>query len=83
MTNITRRREGSILNRRMQCCDHGAERHERTTVCTEQYHYPSEDYPCLCDGLAAGDEPCSTCGHPASKHVAMLQCLDCGCGEAA
>lgn len=39
-------------------------------VCEEVIHYPSEDYPCLCDRLLLDDagKICMECGHDARKH---------------
>jgi hypothetical protein len=40
------------------------------TICDVQIHYPSEDYPCLCDRLVAqADGACATCTHPVEKHI--------------
>lgn len=40
------------------------------TICEEVIHYPSEDYPCLCDRLVLDDlgRICMECGHDATMH---------------
>jgi len=41
-----------------------------TTICEEVIHYPSEDYPCLCEQLVVDDagKICLACEHDARKH---------------
>lgn len=57
------------------CCVHDEKSHVTITICEEQIHYPSEDYPCVCDQVlpdSAGK--CLTCGHKATKHTATRIC---------
>jgi hypothetical protein len=39
-------------------------------ICEEVIHYPSEDYPCLCERLVLDDsgKVCLECEHDARKH---------------
>jgi hypothetical protein len=38
-------------------------------------HYPSEDYPCLCENESAFEsETCAECQHPAAKHTRARVC---------
>ncbi|HSP17318.1 MAG TPA: hypothetical protein VLV78_21420 [Thermoanaerobaculia bacterium] len=57
-------------------CSHSDSEHHVVNVCEEVIHYPSEDYPCVCTGLSAGDKKsaCERCGHPASKHQNVRIC---------
>ena len=42
---------------------------EPATICHEVIHYPSEDYPCLCERLVLDEAGnCLECGHTAEKH---------------
>jgi len=40
------------------------------TICEEMIHYPSEDYPCLCERLVLDDSGkiCLQCGHDVTRH---------------
>ena len=57
----------------MTCCAHTENEHREVTVCQEQIHYPSEDYPCLCERMA-GENVCTTCGHKRESHVVKQMC---------
>jgi hypothetical protein len=57
-----------------RCCLHNEDEHAHVTVCMEQIHYPSEDYPCLCEGMAGGGAVCETCGHKQGSHVVKRIC---------
>jgi hypothetical protein len=39
-------------------------------ICEEVIHYPSEDYPCLCERLVLDEsgKVCVACEHDARKH---------------
>ena len=41
------------------------------TICEEVIHYPSEDYPCLCERLVLDDsgKTCLECEHDVRKHT--------------
>lgn len=43
-------------------------------ICHEVIHYPSEDYPCLCERLLLDDagKICMECGHDALKHTIVM-----------
>jgi len=56
------------------CCSHTEDEHHRVTICTEQIHYPSEDYPCLCEGMAGDGAVCPTCGHKRESHLTKRIC---------
>jgi hypothetical protein len=58
------------------CCKHSEEDHRVVNGCVEVIHYPSEDYPCVCESFDPDDavERCITCGHPASKHPTLRVC---------
>ncbi len=60
----------------MTCCEHSEQEHVVVSICDEQIHYPSEDYPCLCESFAAGGDgsACASCGHNAPAHVMMRLC---------
>lgn len=58
------------------CCSHADDEHEKANICTEQIHYPSEDYPCLCDGFVRdADGVCTACGHKSDKHAVTRRCV--------
>ena len=40
-------------------------------ICHEEIHFPSEDYPCLCDELFVDETGtiCLQCGHGVAKHA--------------
>ena len=42
-------------------------------ICEEVIHYPSEDYPCLCERLVLDDsgKTCRECEHDARKHTTV------------
>jgi hypothetical protein len=60
--------------RMTRCCPHNEDEHAHVTVCTEQIHYPSEDYPCLCDGIGGDEALCETCGHKRGSHIVERVC---------
>lgn len=66
------------------CCEHSPEEHHDVDVCHQVIHYPSEDYPCVCNGLAAQGDVCVTCQHPVAQHTRERVCRPvsgeyCGC----
>jgi len=68
------------------CCEHGPEEHHVVDVCQQVIHYPSEDYPCVCNRLAAQGDVCATCQHPVAQHTRERVCRPvsgeyCGCHE--
>ena len=64
----------------MACCAHSESEHTTVTVCHEVIHYPSEDYPCLCEGwITAGEiAVCGECAHPRAKHDVTRVCTPAG-----
>lgn len=46
-------------------------------ICEEVIHYPSEDYPCLCEELVLDESArvCLECGHEAAKHSEVAEPL--------
>jgi hypothetical protein len=62
------------------CCEHSADEHNVVEVCQQVIHYPSEDYPCVCNGLVVEGEVCAACGHPVGLHVRERVCRP-GSGE--
>jgi len=65
----------------LDCCAHGEEEHDAATICEVQIHYPSEDYPCVCEGLVTEglSDTCVDCGHGAEKHLVTRCCRSCHC----
>lgn len=68
------------------CCAHDETEHHLLAICQEVIHYPSEDYPCLCTGLAGAGEQCSSCNHPRDSHQPQRVCRPlsgelCGCSR--
>ena len=63
----------------MQSCDHAPDCQKDAIICTDQIHYPSEDYPCLCEGVVPPvGTVCEACGHPSAKHLVTRHCTVCG-----
>ena len=60
------------------CCEHSPEEHHVADVCHQMIHYPSEDYPCVCNGLVAEANVCSACGHAAGQHTRERVCRPAG-----
>lgn len=60
-----------------RCCPHPDEEHDELLTCQEVIHYPSEDYPCLCEGFR-GTDVCDECGHRREVHHATRVCRVCG-----
>lgn len=58
------------------CCPHPEQDHHLANTCQEVTHYPSEDYPCLCNGFTAeqGSAVCSRCGHARTSHMTARVC---------
>lgn len=44
-------------------------------ICEEVIHYPSEDYPCLCERLVLDESGkiCRDCEHDARKHTTVAR----------
>lgn len=68
------------------CCSHSEDEHHVVSTCQEVTHYPSEDYPCLCNGFAAeqSSDRCARCGHARAVHSTAGVCKPasggyCGC----
>ena len=63
------------------CCPHGENEHETAMICEVQIHYPSEDYPCFCEGLVTDglSDICVECEHRAEKHLVARTCKSCDC----
>ena len=57
-----------------RCCPHDDADHQVATICTDVIHYPSEDYPCLCEALTGDDEHCTTCEYRRTSHVVTRTC---------
>ncbi len=57
-------------------CAHSDSEHRIVNECEEVIHYPSEDYPCVCTGFAAGSDAniCAHCQHAAAKHIKVRIC---------
>lgn len=62
-------------------CEHADDEHETAMICEVQIHYPSEDYPCVCEGLVTEglSDTCVQCGHRAEKHLVTRRCRSCNC----
>lgn len=60
----------------MTCCPHPDSEHRLSTNCHELIHYPSEDYPCLCEKFEPGEDPdrCAGCRHEAAQHEKLRVC---------
>lgn len=56
------------------CCPHPDEDHQILAMCEEVIHYPSEDYPCLCEGFTGSSETCERCQHARDRHVTVRVC---------
>jgi len=61
------------------CCPHPEEEHRLLATCQEVIHYPSEDYPCLCEGFEGERAKCEECSHAREKHVVVRVCGKCEC----
>lgn len=61
------------------CCEHSPDEHQVVAVCQQVIHYPSEDYPCVCNGLVAeGGNVCASCGHEVAQHKRERVCRPVG-----
>lgn len=58
----------------MSCCPHSEEEHYLATHCLDVIHYPSEDYPCLCEGFDGEGERCGECAHKRESHQRVREC---------
>jgi hypothetical protein len=56
------------------CCPHEENEHAHETICLDQIHFPSEDYPCLCDGISGEGAKCENCGHKRETHLHKRVC---------
>jgi len=56
------------------CCEHAPDEHQVMEVCHQVIHYPSEDYPCVCNGLVASGGTCASCCHAVGQHARERVC---------
>lgn len=60
-----------------RCCPHPDEEHHDVETCQTVIHYPSEDYPCVCEGFQGDEGTCAECQHKRESHLVRRVCKQC------